>query len=107
VLAAHNLVTAGRRAWYLTGGSASHERRVRPSNALQWAMIRAAHGLGAEVYDLRGVQPSLDPAAPGHGLLRWKLGTGGRVVEGAGEWEFAVNRPLHKAFRRYLARRQG
>ncbi|WP_406202777.1 aminoacyltransferase [Kitasatospora sp. NBC_01560] len=107
LLAAHTLVTAGRRAWYLTGGSASHERQVRPSNALQWSMIRAAHRLGAETYDLRGVQPSLDRAGPDYGLLRWKLGTGGRVVEGVGEWELALNRPLHLAFRRYLARRKG
>lgn len=107
VLAAHTLVTVGRGAWYLTGGSASRGREVRPTNALQWAMIQAAHGLGADEYDLRGVQPSLDRAGSDYGLLRWKLGTGGRVVEGSGEWELALNRPLHRAFRRYLARRQG
>ncbi|MFI6844684.1 lipid II:glycine glycyltransferase FemX [Kitasatospora sp. NPDC050467] len=107
VLAAHTLVTVGRRAWYLTGGSATQGRQVRPGNALQWSMIQAAHGLGADVYDLRGVQPSLDPSGPDYGLLRWKLGTGGQVVEGLGEWELPLNRPLHAAFRRYLARRQG
>ncbi|MFJ9947856.1 lipid II:glycine glycyltransferase FemX [Kitasatospora sp. NPDC091207] len=107
VLAAHTFVTVGRGTWYLTGGSASAGREVRPSNALQWAMIQAAHGLGADEYDLRGVRPSWDPAGRDYGLLRWKLGTGGRVVEGSGEWELALNRPLHLAFRRYLARRQG
>lgn len=102
-LAAHTLVTVGPRAWYLTGGSSAEGREVRPSNALQWALIQAAHGHGAAEYDLRGVQDAL--AGPDFGLLRWKLGTGGRVVERAGEWELALNRPLHRAFRRYLARR--
>ncbi|MGW4896419.1 lipid II:glycine glycyltransferase FemX [Kitasatospora sp. NPDC004240] len=103
VLAAHTLLTVGSRVWYQTGGSSTLGREVRPSNALQWAMIRTAHGLGADEYDLRGVQDALD--GPDFGLLRWKLGTGGRVVEGLGEWELALNRPLHRAFRRYLARR--
>ncbi|WP_307806367.1 peptidoglycan bridge formation glycyltransferase FemA/FemB family protein [Streptomyces sp. FH025] len=106
VLAAHTLNTVGPRAWYLTGGSASHGREARPGNALQWALIRTAHGLGAAEYDLRGVQPSLDQDGPEYGLLRFELGTGGLVVEGVGEWELPLVRPLDAAFRRYLARRQ-
>lgn len=109
VLAAHTLITVGRRAWYQTGASADHRREVRPSNALQWRMLLDAHALGADVYDMRGVASTLDPAERGYGLLRWKLGTGGQVVETLGEWERplggSANLALHRAFQAYLNRR--
>ncbi|GGQ77934.1 lipid II:glycine glycyltransferase FemX [Streptomyces pilosus] len=109
VLAAHTMITVGRRAWYQTGASADHRREVRPSNALQWRMLSDAHALGADVYDMRGVPSTLDPAERAYGLLRWKLGTGGRVVETLGEWETALggsaNHTLHRAFQAYLNRR--
>lgn len=109
VLAAHTLVTLGRRAWYLTGASADHRREVRPSNALQWRMIRDAHAAGVTVYDMRGVPDTLDPQQRGFGLMRWKLGTGGQVVETLGEWELSlqgpVNKTLHRAMQAYLSRR--
>ncbi|MEU0989185.1 peptidoglycan bridge formation glycyltransferase FemA/FemB family protein [Streptomyces sp. NPDC005953] len=109
VLAAHTMVTVGRRVWYQTGASADHRREVRPSNALQWRMLLDAHALGAEVYDMRGVPSTLDPADRSYGLLRWKLGTGGQVVETLGEWEIPLggtaNHALYRAFHAYLARR--
>ncbi|MBB4156130.1 lipid II:glycine glycyltransferase (peptidoglycan interpeptide bridge formation enzyme) [Streptomyces cinereoruber] len=109
VLAAHTMVTVGGRVWYQTGASADHRREVRPSNALQWRMLLDAHALGAAVYDLRGVPSTLDPDDRAHGLLRWKLGTGGRVVETLGEWETPMrgttNQALYRAFQAYLARR--
>ncbi|MEU6930705.1 peptidoglycan bridge formation glycyltransferase FemA/FemB family protein [Streptomyces sp. NPDC046385] len=109
VLAAHTMVTVGRRVWYQTGASADHRREVRPSNALQWRMMLDAHAVGADVYDMRGVPSTLDPDDRAHGLLRWKLGTGGRVVETLGEWEIPLqgttNHTLFRAFQAYLARR--
>lgn len=109
ILAAHTLITVGRRVWYQTGASADHRREVRPSNALQWRMIRDAHARGADVYDMRGVSSVLDPADRAFGLLRWKLGTRGGVVETLGEWETpldgAANHALYRAFTMYLARR--
>ncbi|MFJ3826691.1 MULTISPECIES: lipid II:glycine glycyltransferase FemX [unclassified Streptomyces] len=109
ILAAHTMITAGKRVWYQTGASADHRREVRPSNALQWRMMSDAHALGAEEYDMRGVPSTLDPSARSYGLLRWKLGTGGQVVETLGEWETAMdgvaNTALYKAFQAYLARR--
>jgi lipid II:glycine glycyltransferase (peptidoglycan interpeptide bridge formation enzyme) len=109
VLAAHTLVVLGQRAWYLTGGSATRGREVRPSHALQWRMIEAACASGVETYDMRGVPISLDPDDAGFGLLRWKLGTGGVVVETLGEWELGLpglaNRALHRTMRRHLAHR--
>lgn len=109
VLAAHTMITVGRRAWYQTGASADHRREVRPSNALQWRMLLDAHAQGADVYDLRGIPSTLDPNNRAHGLLRWKLGTGGQVVETLGEWEIPLsgttNHTLYRAFQAYLARR--
>ncbi|MFD6179608.1 lipid II:glycine glycyltransferase FemX [Streptomyces goshikiensis] len=109
ILAAHTMITAGSRVWYQTGASADHRREVRPSNALQWRMMCDAHALGADEYDMRGVPSTLDPDDRPFGLLRWKLGTGGQVVETLGEWETPVdgytNTALYKAFQAYLARR--
>lgn len=109
ILAAHTMITAGNRVWYQTGASADHRREVRPSNALQWRMMCDAHALGAEEYDMRGVPSTLDPDERSFGLLRWKLGTGGQVVETLGEWEIPMdgvaNAALYKAFQAYLARR--
>lgn len=109
ILAAHTMITVGRRVWYQTGASADHRREVRPSNALQWRMMLDAHARGAEVYDMRGVPSSLDPDDRPFGLLRWKLGTGGQVVETLGEWETPLggtaNHTLYRAFQMYLARR--
>lgn len=109
VLAAHTMIVSGRRVWYQTGASADHRREVRPSNALQWRMMRDAHELGADEYDMRGVPSTLDPDDRPFGLLRWKLGTGGQVVETLGEWETPVdgtaNHALYRALQAYLARR--
>ncbi|WP_267245730.1 lipid II:glycine glycyltransferase FemX [Streptomyces sp. PR69] len=109
ILAAHTMVTVGSRVWYQTGASADHRREVRPSNALQWRMLLDAHERGAEVYDMRGVPSTLDPDERPFGLLRWKLGTGGQVVETLGEWETPLtgtaNHTLYRAFQAYLSRR--
>ncbi|WP_398859171.1 lipid II:glycine glycyltransferase FemX [Streptomyces chengmaiensis] len=109
ILAAHTMVTVGSRVWYQTGASADHRREVRPSNALQWRMLLDAHERGAEVYDMRGVPSTLDPDERPFGLLRWKLGTGGQVVETLGEWETPLsgtaNHTLYRAFQAYLTRR--
>lgn len=104
LLAAHTMVATASRVWYQTGASADHGRDVRPSHALQWHMIRDAHARGLPVYDMRMVSPVIDPGDPRFGVLRWKLGTGGHVVENVGEWEFGLHGALHKAFQVYMAR---
>lgn len=104
-LAATTMVTVGRHAWYSYGASANHKREVRPSNAIQWQMIQDAHASGAEVYDLRGITDTLDPDDHLFGLIQFKLGTGGQAVEYLGEWDYPVNKIMHKAFELYLARR--
>nr|WP_243744714.1 peptidoglycan bridge formation glycyltransferase FemA/FemB family protein [Streptomyces hainanensis] len=108
-LAAHTMIRVGGRVWYQTGASADHRREVRPSNLLQWRMLLDAQALGAEVYDMRGIPSTLDADDRAYGLLRWKLGTGGEVVETLGEWERPLggtaNHALYRVFQTYLARR--
>jgi len=103
LLAAHTLVSAGDRVWYQTGGSTDTGRGVRPSHALQWRLIQDSYERGIEVYDMRGVSAVIDPDDKLFGVLRFKLGTNGRVVENLGEWEYPVIPALHTAFRAYMS----
>ncbi|MEU0297806.1 hypothetical protein ABZ136_38130, partial [Streptomyces microflavus] len=95
---------ATTRAEEASSRSASSSSASVSSNGRQ-----DAHALGADVYDMRGVPSCLDPEERAYGLLRWKLGTGGQVVETLGEWERplggSANHALHHAFQAYLKRR--
>ncbi|MEP9381869.1 lipid II:glycine glycyltransferase FemX [Nocardioides cheoyonin] len=105
LLAATIMVRVGTHAWYSYGASSTEKREVRGSNALQWAMIRDALAAGATVYDLRGITPTLSAEDSHVGLIQFKVGTGGRAVEYAGEWDLPLNRPLYTAFDLYMKRR--
>ena len=98
-------VRVGRHAWYSYGASSTDKRDVRGSNAVQWAMIRAAIADGADVHDLRGITDTLDPDDAHVGLIQFKAGTGGEAVETVGEWDLPLNRAIYKAFQLYLSRR--
>ena len=105
LVAATIAIRVGGHAWYSYGASSTEKRDVRGSNAVQWAMIRAALEAGADVYDLRGITETLD-ADDGHvGLIQFKVGTGGEAVEYAGEWDLPINRAIYKAFDLYMSRR--
>ena len=104
VLAATTMVRVGDHAWYSYGASANVGREVRPSNAIQWAMIRDAHAVGATTYDMRGISDTLDPKDPLFGLINFKLGTGGVAKEYVGEWDYPLRPLMAKAFNLYLAR---
>lgn len=105
LLAATTWVRVGAHVWYSYGASASEGRELRPSNAIQWKMIEDAHSSGASIYDLRGISDTLDSNDPLFGLIQFKVGTGGEAVEYVGEWDYPLNRLLHKAFTYYLGRR--
>ncbi|GAA2476200.1 peptidoglycan bridge formation glycyltransferase FemX [Streptomyces thermolineatus] len=104
-LAATTMLIVGGHVWYSYGASANHKREVRPSNAIQWRMMRDAYALGAHVYDLRGIGGSLDENDHLFGLIQFKLGTGGQAAEYVGEWDFPLNKLLHKALDIYMSRR--
>ncbi len=105
LVAATIAIRVGTHAWYSYGASSTEKRDVRGSNAIQWAMMRAALAAGAEVYDLRGITDTLAADDPHLGLIQFKVGTGGEAVEYAGEWDLPLNRLLYKAFDLYMARR--
>ncbi len=105
LVAATIAIRVGAHAWYSYGASSTHKREVRGSNAVQWAMMRAALAAGAEVYDLRGITDTLDADDPHVGLIQFKVGTGGQAVEYAGEWDLPLNRLLYRGFELYMKRR--
>ncbi|SER02335.1 Lipid II:glycine glycyltransferase (Peptidoglycan interpeptide bridge formation enzyme) [Streptomyces sp. yr375] len=105
VLAAATMLTVGEHVWYSYGASTGRKREVQPNNAMQWRMMADAHELGAAVYDLRGITDTLEESNHLLGLLRFKVGTGGEAVEYLGEWDFPLNKLLHRALDLYMARR--
>jgi vancomycin resistance protein VanK len=105
LVAATILITLGVHAWYSYGASSTHKREVRGSNALQWAMIRTALTENRQVYDLRGITPTLDTNDPHLGLIQFKVGTGGHAIEHVGEWDLPLRPTLYRAFDLYMRRR--
>jgi lipid II:glycine glycyltransferase (peptidoglycan interpeptide bridge formation enzyme) len=105
LLAATTAVNVGGHTWYSYGASTTEGRELRPSNAVQWRMIQDAHARGATVYDMRGITDTLDPADHLFGLIQFKVGTGGDAVEYVGEWDYPLNKLLHRAFTYYMGRR--
>jgi vancomycin resistance protein VanK len=105
LVAATILVRVGTHAWYSYGASSTEKRDVRGSNALQWAMVRDSLAAGCDVYDLRGITPTLSADDPHVGLIQFKAGTGGRAVEYVGEWDLPLRSLLYKAFTLYMSRR--
>ncbi|TRO57407.1 peptidoglycan bridge formation glycyltransferase FemA/FemB family protein [Streptomyces sp. IB201691-2A2] len=105
LVAATVLVRVGAHAVYAYGASATEKREVRGSNACQWAMIRDALAVGCDVYDLRGITPTLDADDPHVGLVRFKVGTGGQAVRYVGEWDLPLRPMVYRAFDLYMRRR--
>ena len=98
-------VRVGKHVWYTYGASSTSGRELRPSNAIQWQMMRDARDAGASIYDMRGIAATLNEKSPLFGLLRFKIGTGGKVIQYVGEWDFILKPLIYKAFRVALARR--
>jgi lipid II:glycine glycyltransferase (peptidoglycan interpeptide bridge formation enzyme) len=105
LVAATTWVRVGTHTWYSYGASSTTKREVRGSNAIQWQMVTDAIDVKADVYDLRGITDTVDAGDPHIGLVQFKVGTGGEVVEYLGEWDLPLNRLLYKAFDLYMSRR--
>ncbi|MGW7635700.1 lipid II:glycine glycyltransferase FemX [Streptomyces decoyicus] len=105
LVAATILVRVGAHAVYSYGASSTEKREVRGSNACQWAMIRDSLAAGCDVYDLRGITPTLDADDPHVGLIRFKVGTGGQAVRYVGEWDLPLRPMVYRAFDLYMRRR--
>ncbi|MFF9857378.1 lipid II:glycine glycyltransferase FemX [Streptomyces tendae] len=105
LVAATVMVRVGTRAVYAYGASSTEKREVRGSNACQWAMIRDALAAGCDVYDLRGITPTLDVDDPHVGLVQFKVGTGGQAVRYVGEWDLPLRPLVYRTFDLYMKRR--
>jgi lipid II:glycine glycyltransferase (peptidoglycan interpeptide bridge formation enzyme) len=106
LVAATILVRVGAQAWYSYGASSTEKREVRGSNACQWAMIRDSLAAGCDVYNLRGITPTLDADDPHVGLIQFKVGTGGEAVRYVGEWDLPLRPMTYRAFDLYMRRRE-
>lgn len=104
-IAATTMTTVGSHAWYSYGASTTSSRELRPSNAIQWHMIKTALNDGAHIYDLRGISDTLNADNHLFGLIQFKLGTGGYAQEYVGEWDFVLSKLWSSAFNVYMARR--
>ncbi|MEV0775200.1 lipid II:glycine glycyltransferase FemX [Streptomyces sp. NPDC050433] len=105
LVAATVLIRVGAHAVYSYGASSTEKREVRGSNACQWAMIRDSLAAGCDVYDLRGITPTLDADDPHVGLIHFKVGTGGQAVRYVGEWDLQLRPMVYRAFDFYMKRR--
>jgi vancomycin resistance protein VanK len=106
LVAATIMVRVGAHAWYTYGASSTEKREVRGSNACQWAIIRDSLAAGCNVYNLRGITPTLDADDPHVGLIQFKVGTGGQAVRYVGEWDLPLRPMVYQAFDLYMRRRE-
>lgn len=106
LVAATILVRVGAHAWYSYGASSTGKREVRGSNACQWAMISDSLAAGCDVYNLRGITPTLDADDSHVGLIQFKVGTGGEAVRYVGEWDLPLRPMVYRAFDLYMTRRE-
>jgi vancomycin resistance protein VanK len=97
------MVRFGGHAWFAYGASTAERRELRASNALQWRMIQDCIDDGMDCYDLRGVAETLDSRHRMFGLLRFKIGTGGELVEYPGEYDLALDPLLDRLVRGGMA----
>ncbi|MDN5686079.1 MAG: aminoacyltransferase [Brachybacterium sp.] len=97
-LSAYTVIQVGGTAHMVFGSNSLRLPQLHLSNAVIWEQIRQAISNGAHVYDLGVVTPALDDDHPQVGLLRFKTGLGGEVVEGIGSWELAIRPAVYYAF---------
>lgn len=74
----------GGAAMDLLAVAGSEARKVYASHATLWALLEHCSRLGLRDYDLSGVDP-----VGNKGVFDFKHGTGARLVECLGEWEWA------------------
>jgi hypothetical protein len=78
-------------AYYVYGGSIS-EPVPGATNLLHWETMLLFRGLGVKRYDLVGVRIDPEKGSKQEGLMRYKQGFGGELVQGY-MWKYAI-RPL-------------
>ena len=105
-IAATTMTRVGNHSWYSYGASTTAARDLRPSNAVQWEMLKLSLNAGADTYDMRGISDTLDSNNHLFGLIQFKLGTGGYAQEYVGEWDYVLSPIWARAFDAYMSRRR-
>ncbi len=90
----------GNTAWDLLAAAGEAARRVYGSHATLWALLDHCQKLGIQHYDFSGVDP-----VGNKGVFDFKQGTGARLVECLGEWEWASLPGMTKAVNWLVARK--
>ncbi len=83
-LAAVIIITFGRRATYLYGGSSPFHRNVMPTYAIHWDVMQSSRQRGCVEYDLYGIDPYDHPDHPYAGFSRYKKQFGGNTFDALG-----------------------
>ena len=70
------VMRVGKQVHYIWGGVNREYSKLRPGEAVQWAVMEWAIDNGCELYDLEGIDPVNNP-----GTYQFKKKMGGRVVK--------------------------
>lgn len=101
-LAASATAQVGGRAQGVFAATSMERSHIKPSNAVYWAIIQQAMADGAELFDIGGVDDTLDEQDPAAGLVRFKADMGAEAHEYVGAWDLALQPRLYAAFTRLL-----
>jgi lipid II:glycine glycyltransferase (peptidoglycan interpeptide bridge formation enzyme) len=88
LVAALLVVSCGRRAVDLYGGTTAEGAATRANYLLKWEAIRSCRAAGVTEYDLWGL--------PRDGIEQFKSSFGGRRIEYVGAWDLVTD-PLGRA----------
>ena len=92
----------GDTAWDLLAAAGAQARKVYASHATLWALLEECNRKGLSWCDLSGVDP-----VHNKGVYDFKQGTGARLVECPGEWEWASLPGMRWVFNWAMKRRAG
>ncbi|MDD2285590.1 MAG: peptidoglycan bridge formation glycyltransferase FemA/FemB family protein [Paludibacter sp.] len=98
-LAAMFLIISGNRGSYLYGASASSNRNLMATYALQWEAMKISKEKGCIEYDMFGVAPNPDMAHPLYGLYKFKIGFGGNIYHSMGCWDYPLHTEKYNQFK--------
>ncbi|WP_157691428.1 lipid II:glycine glycyltransferase FemX [Brevibacterium sandarakinum] len=101
-IAASGTAQVGARAQGVFAATGTERPQAKPSNAVYWAIVRQAIADGAEVFDIGGVDDTLDESDAASGLVRFKADMGADAHEYIGAWDLPIEPLLYAAFTRLL-----
>ena len=97
-LASMFLVLSNKRGTYLYGASATDNKNLMASYALQWESIKLAKNRGCSEYDMFGSAPNLSSTHPLHGVHIYKKGFGGNLFHRMGCWDYPYQQKEYDLF---------